>query len=411
MAREISGSSLGAAASGNRIAISFFGKRNAGKSSLINAVTGQQIAIVSDVEGTTTDPVSKAMELLPLGPVLITDTPGMDDTGTLGELRVKQAEKVLRKTHIALLLVDGSRGLCNEDTAILEKVRDRKIPFLVVINKADMVSEDEMLDIMREVNLLGFDALPVSVRDKSSVEKLKKAIIEIGKSLEPEKILIRDLIPENSVIILVTPIDEAAPKGRIILPQVQTIRDLLDGHAVTMILQPEQLRAGLDSLKEEPYGVITDSQVFHQVDQILGPDFGGYLTSFSILFARFKGVLAPTAEGALSLRELEDGDKVLISEGCTHHRQCDDIGTRKLPDWIRSYSGAEPEFHFTSGGEFPDDLTGFKAVVHCGGCMLNEKEMEYRMRKTLDQGVKFTNYGITIACINGILEKAMKIMK
>lgn len=414
MARETS--DFNRTPSANRVHIGFFGRRNAGKSSVVNAVTGQNISIVSDVKGTTTDPVTKAMELLPLGPVLIIDTPGIDDSGSVGAERVKRARRILTRTDVAVLVVDNFIGLSDDDKMLIEEFKSRSIPFIVAFNKVDLAMES-LPPGSGAAGASGADSIRykhpdipfvlVSAVTGQGINELKEKIAEIAKPVSEDKKLIRDLIPRGSVVVLVTPIDESAPKGRIILPQVQTIRDLLDGHAISMVCQPDELPAALSALREKPAAVITDSQVFGKVSRLVPEDIP--LTSFSILFARFKGILDTAAEGAFALSGIKDGDKILISEGCTHHRQCEDIGTVKLPGWIREFTGCEPEFAFTSGGEFPDDLSGYKLIVHCGGCMLNEREVMYRMERSLIAGVPFTNYGTLIAHMNGILRRCLEI--
>lgn len=414
MARETS--DFNRTPSANRVHIGFFGRRNAGKSSVVNAVTGQNISIVSDVKGTTTDPVTKAMELLPLGPVLIIDTPGIDDSGSVGAERVKRARRILTRTDVAVLVVDNFIGLSDDDKMLIEEFKSRSIPFIVAFNKVDLAMES-LSPGSGAAGASGADSIRykhpdipfvlVSAVTGQGINELKEKIAEIAKPVSEDKKLIRDLIPRGSVVVLVTPIDESAPKGRIILPQVQTIRDLLDGHAISMVCQPDELPAALSALREKPAAVITDSQVFGKVSRLVPEDIP--LTSFSILFARFKGILDTAAEGAFALSGIKDGDKIIISEGCTHHRQCEDIGTVKLPGWIREFTGCEPEFAFTSGGEFPDDLSGYKLIVHCGGCMLNEREVMYRMERSLIAGVPFTNYGTLIAHMNGILRRCLEI--
>ena len=414
MAREISdfnketAADLNATPSANRLHIGFFGRRNAGKSSVVNAVTGQELAIVSEVKGTTTDPVQKAMELLPLGPVVIIDTPGIDDSGDVGEKRVEKSYQVLNKTDVAVLVIDNFVGPSAEDRALIEAFRKRNLPFIVALNKVDL--DMESLTEHEEREAYDFPHLLVSALTGQGIRELKEKIAEIAKPLEPEKKIIGDRIQKGDVIILVTPIDSSAPKGRMILPQVQTIRDILDVNAVCMVTQVPELSGCLAALKEPPALVVTDSQAFGQVKEILPADVK--LTSFSVLFARFKGILDTASAGAHTLAALKDGDRILISEGCTHHRQCEDIGTVKLPGWIRSYTGKELEFDFTSGGEFPrkeEQLQQYALIVHCGGCMLNEREMTYRMTSAVNAGVPFTNYGTLIAHINGILDRSLEI--
>ncbi|MBE6598831.1 MAG: [FeFe] hydrogenase H-cluster maturation GTPase HydF [Ruminococcaceae bacterium] len=389
--------SLNSTPNANRVHIAFFGRRNAGKSSLLNAVTGQDIAIVSDVKGTTTDPVSKAMELLPIGPVLMIDTPGLDDEGTVGELRIKKARQVLNKTDIALLVVDSAEGLSAVDREIIELFRAKKLPYLVVYNKSDLA----------DANLTGENEISVSSVTGERINELKDRIAALAKSDENAARIVGDLLSPSDVVILVTPIDSSAPKGRMILPQVQTIRDILDSHAMCMVVQAEQLPQALAALSAPPRLVVTDSQVFGRVKEMVAEDIP--LTSFSILMARFKGFLETAVRGAAHIESLRDGDVVLISEGCTHHRQCEDIGTVKLPGWIKKHTGRELQFEFTSGGGFPEDISSDKyaMIVHCGGCMLTEREMQYRMRCAEDAGVAFTNYGTLIAYMNGILKRSV----
>ena len=391
-----SGSSLNETPSGERVHIAFFGLRNAGKSSLVNAVTGQDLAVVSDVKGTTTDPVSKAMELLPLGPVVIIDTPGLDDEGYLGELRVKRAMNVLAKCDVAVLVHDASQEFSRDEIDLMKIFDDRKLPYIVANNKADLMTDREP------------GRLYVSAITGENVNTLKERIASLVKKSVNEKRLVADLLTEGDIVVLVVPVDKAAPKGRLILPQQQTIRDILDSRCSCLVCQPQELASMLKALTKTPRLVITDSQVFSQVDAIVPKDIP--LTSFSILFARYKGDLKTLAEGAEKLSALNDGDKVLISEGCTHHRQCGDIGTEKMPAWIRNFSGASPEFSFTSGGEFPDveRLKNFSLVVHCGGCMLNEQEMKSRLERAKIAGVPIVNYGVAIAKMHGILNRSLE---
>lgn len=381
-----------------RVHISFFGRRNAGKSSVINAVTGQDLAVVSDVKGTTTDPVYKTMELLPLGPVMLADTPGIDDEGELGRLRVKKSYQVLNKTDVALLVVDGTEGKAKEDEELIERFEKKKIPYLVIYNKMDL-SENETGHLEEQ-------EIWVSAKDKTNIEELKERIAKLGQKEESDRRIVGDLIDPGDLIVLVVPIDKAAPKGRLILPQQQTIRDILDEGAVSVVVKENDLKETLSKLGTKPKLVITDSQVFKKVSEDTPEDV--LLTSFSILFARYKGNLETAVKGARAIETLEDGDKVLISEGCTHHRQCEDIGTVKIPAWIRKYTGKEIDVVFTSGTEFPDDLSEYKMIVHCGGCMLNEREMKYRQQCAEDQGIPITNYGIMIAYIQGILKRSIE---
>lgn len=381
-----------------RVHISFFGRRNAGKSSVINAVTGQDLAVVSEVKGTTTDPVYKTMELLPLGPVMLADTPGIDDEGELGQLRVKKSYQVLNKTDVALLVVDGTEGKAKEDEELIERFERKNIPYLVVYNKMDLAES--------ETGNLKEHEMWVSAKDKTNIEELKERIVKLGQKEENDRRIVGDLIDPGDLIVLVVPIDKAAPKGRLILPQQQTIRDILDADAASVVVKESDLKETLSKLGTKPKLVITDSQVFKKVSEDTPEDV--LLTSFSILFARYKGNLAAAVKGARAIETLEDGDKVLISEGCTHHRQCEDIGTVKIPAWIRKYTGKEIDVVFTSGTEFPDDLSEYKMIVHCGGCMLNEREMKYRQQCAEDQGIPITNYGILIAYIQGILKRSVE---
>lgn len=380
-----------------RVHISFFGKRNAGKSSVINAVTGQNLAIVSQVKGTTTDPVYKTMELLPLGPVMVIDTPGIDDEGELGKLRVKKSYQVLNKTDVALLVVDGTVGRQPEDEMLIQRFRDKSIPYMVVYNK---------LDLMEQEPACNEDEIWVSAEQETNIWELKERIAQLGKQEEPDKYIVRDLMKPGDFLVLVVPIDKAAPKGRLILPQQQTIRDILDGDGSAIVVKENGLKEALEKLGQPPRLVITDSQVFDKVDVDTPKEI--MLTSFSILFARYKGDLAEAVRGVTALDSLKDGDKVLIGEGCTHHRQCDDIGTVKIPRWIREYTGCELSFDFTAGTEFPDDLSPYRMIVHCGGCMLNAREMKYRVQCAVDQGIPITNYGILVAYLRGILKRSLE---
>jgi len=382
--------------SANRVHIGFFGKRNSGKSSLVNAVTGQDLAVVSDVKGTTTDPVYKAMELLPLGPVVIIDTAGIDDEGELGKLRVKKSRQVLNKTDIAVLVIDGSSGMTREDEELLELIKKKNIPYVIAYNKADLSDMEQPEDE---------HAICVSAKTGHNIHELKEKIAALAAVDQPQRRIVGDLIKPSDFVALVVPIDSAAPKGRQILPQQQTIRDILDAGATAIVVKETEYRETLENLGRKPRLVITDSQAFEKVSKETPEDIP--LTSFSILFARYKGNLGIAVNGARALETLRDGDVVLISEGCTHHRQCDDIGTVKLPRWIRQYTGKQLEFKFTSGTEFPEDLSGYKLIVHCGGCMLNEREMKYRYQCAVDQKVPIVNYGILIAYINGILDRCI----
>lgn len=392
--------------SADRIHIGFFGRRNAGKSSLLNAVTGQNLAVVSDVKGTTTDPVTKTMELLPLEPVMMIDTPGIDDEGELGSLRVRKSYQMLNKTDVAVLVVDGKTGPMPEDEALFQKIREKKIPCALVLNKLD--DEEDGDNGSGRLSSQLPPECPVicaSARTGRGVNQLKECLARLGKQEENSKRIVGDLIEPADFIILVVPIDKAAPKGRLILPQQQTIRDILEAGAVSLVVRETELADTLKNLGKKPKLVVTDSQVFGKVAADTPEDI--LLTSFSILFARYKGNLERLVEGAAVLDEIRDGDKVLICEGCTHHRQCGDIGTEKLPKWIEKHTGAQPEFVFTSGTEFPDDLSPYKLIIHCGGCMLNEREMKYRMKCAADQGVSMTNYGVAIAHMHGILKRSL----
>ena len=388
--------SLNSQPSAERIHIGFFGLRNAGKSSVVNAVTGQKLSLVSEVLGTTTDPVQKAMEILPLGPVVVIDTPGVDDEGELGEMRVRRARQTLSKTDVAVLVVDALKGLQPADRELIGLFEARKIPYLIAWNKADLLSE---------VPAPGERELYVSAATGANIYELKETIGRLVRQPEADKKLVGDLIAPNDLIVLVTPIDAAAPKGRMILPQQQMIRDVLDHDAMNVVVKETQLEAALAALSVKPRMVITDSQAFGPVSRIVPEDVP--LTSFSILFARYKGELDEAVRGAAALDRLKDGDVVLISEGCTHHRQCGDIGTVKLPAWLKGYTKKELRFEFTSGGEFPDDPSPYALVVHCGGCMLNEREMKSRIARAREAGVPITNYGIAIAQAHGILRRAL----
>lgn len=382
--------------SANRVHIGFFGKRNAGKSSVVNAITGQDLAVVSDVKGTTTDPVYKSMELLPLGPVMIIDTPGIDDEGELGELRVRKSRQILNKTDVAVLVIDSVCGRTKEDEELLELFGEKKINYVVVCNKSDLTEEQTVKNDYE---------IYVSAKTGHNIEKLKEKLAALVVSEDPKLKIVGDIINPSDFVVLVTPIDKAAPKGRLILPQQQTIRDILEADAAAIVVKEFELRETLENLGKKPKLVITDSQVFAKVSADTPKDI--FLTSFSILFARYKGTLEASVKGAKALDFLEDGDRILISEGCTHHRQCDDIGTVKLPRWIKDYTQKQFDFKFTSGTEFPDNLTEYKLIVHCGGCMLNEREMKYRQKCAGDQQVPFTNYGILIAYMQGILKRSV----
>ena len=384
--------------SAERVHIGFFGLRNAGKSSIVNAVTGQELSLVSDVKGTTTDPVKKAMELLPLGPVVIIDTPGIDDVGELGEMRVKKARQILNMTDIAVLVTEAANGLSASEQELVTLFNDKKIPYIIARNKADL------LDVIPEADK---NTIHVSAKDKMNINELKEMIASLAKQEENNKKIVSDLIEPDDLIVLVVPIDKAAPKGRLILPQQQTIRDILDAGAVAVVTRDNELPSTLRSLGRKPKIVITDSQAFAKVAKDTPDDI--LLTSFSILFARYKGDLISAVSGAAALDKLRDGDTVLISEGCTHHRQCGDIGTQKLPAMIKKHTGKDISFEFTSGTQFPEELSKYALVIHCGGCMLNEREMKYRIKQTLDNNIPITNYGTAIAYMNGILKRSIQL--
>lgn len=390
--------SLNETVSAERVHIGFFGMRNAGKSSLVNAVTGQSLSVVSDVKGTTTDPVKKAMELLPMGPVVIIDTPGFDDEGYLGEKRVEKTNEILAKTDVAILVVDSLKGISRGDEELIEAFKKRKIPCIVAFNKCELLKEKAALQA---------DEIYVSATENINIFELKEKIGSLSETTDKKKYVVSDLIEKGDIVVLVIPIDEAAPKGRLILPQQMTIRDLLDANCIVTACQDTELESTLQSLSKKPRLVITDSQIFGKVAKIVPEDI--LLTSFSILMARYKGELGSLINGAEKLSQIKTGDKILISEGCTHHRQCNDIGTVKIPNMIRKFTNAEPEFSFTSGGDFPQDLREYALVVHCGGCTLNEKEMKHRMSLANEQGVPMVNYGIAIAKMNGILEKSLEL--
>lgn len=386
----------------DRVHIGFFGRRNAGKSSVLNAVTGQDLAVVSEVKGTTTDPVYKAMELLPLGPVMMIDTPGIDDEGELGSLRMRKSYQVLNKTDVAVLVVDGQLGMQPEDGELLRRIQEKEIPCVVVFNKMDEASQAFKT---QDAVPAGVPVLCASARTGQGITELKECLARLGKTQESGRRIVGDLLEPSDFVVLVVPIDKAAPKGRLILPQQQTIRDILEADASSIVVKDNGLAETLRSLGKKPKMVITDSQAFASVSADTPEDI--LLTSFSILFARYKGNLKAQVEGVAALDTIRDGDRILISEGCTHHRQCDDIGTVKLPRWIRAYTKAEPEFVFTSGTEFPDDLSSYRLIIHCGGCMLNEREMKYRMKCAQDQGIPMTNYGVAIAHMRGILRRSL----
>lgn len=385
--------------SSERLHIGIFGRRNAGKSSLINAITGQDLAIVSEQKGTTTDPVLKAMELLPIGPVVLIDTPGIDDEGELGELRAQRAYRILNKTDIALLIVADDEGLTAVDEQLLKQIRRKRIPHLIVYNKAD---EEEGREF-------GQWEISVSALSGYHIQELKERIAELANQKESQKHIVADLLAPLDIVVLVTPIDASAPKGRLILPQQQTIRDILDAGAVAIVVKDTELEETLHRLGTKPKLVVTDSQVFEAVARIVPEEI--LFTSFSILMARYKGNLKTVVNGVQALDELQDGDKILIAEGCTHHRQCEDIGTKKLPNWIGEYTKKQLQFVFTSGTEFPADLSKYQLIVHCGGCMLNEREMKSRQAQAKEQGIPMTNYGTAIAQMKGILKRSLEIFQ
>lgn len=404
---------LNSTPSSSRTHIGIFGKRNAGKSSLINAITGQDLSVVSDVSGTTTDPVQKAMELLPIGPVVIIDTPGLDDVGELGALRVQKSRQILRRTDIAVLVADASSGLSDTDADLLRDIRSRNVPFVLAFNKSDLRQNADTSSVAAFLaqhkldSSLAEHSILVSAKTGYHIRELKKLIAAQKQTEGEKKRLVGDLIPKGSVSVLVVPIDSSAPKGRLILPQQQAIRDILDADAMSIVCKDTDLAATLKALSSPPAMVITDSQAFRQVANVTPDSIP--LTSFSILMARFKGDLPTLVKGVTALKKLRDGDRVLISEGCTHHRQCEDIGTVKLPAIIRKFTGINPEFSWTSGTGFPEDLSAYRLIVHCGGCMLNEREMKYRIAHAAEQGIPVTNYGVTIAYANGILKRSLSV--
>lgn len=389
--------SLNDTPSGERVHIGFFGVRNVGKSSLVNKVTGQDLSVVSDVKGTTTDPVKKAMELLPLGPVLITDTPGIDDEGGLGEKRIEKAKHVLSSTDIAVLVADAVAGLSQSDRDLISVFEERKVPYVIAYNKADLADERKPLKD---------NEIYVSAITGENVYELKEKLGSFAEGLVKEKHIVSDLLEPGDLVVLVIPVDGSAPKGRLILPQLEVMRDILDAHCAFISCQDTELKETLEKLSVKPKLVITDSQAFGKVSKDTPEDI--LLTSFSILFARYKGELSALVEGAIKLSDLHDGDSVLISEGCTHHRQCKDIGTVKIPGWIEEFSKAKPEYTFTSGGDFPDDVSEHALVVHCGGCMLNDREMKRRIDAARDSGVPIVNYGCAIAEMHGILRRSLE---
>ncbi len=387
--------SLNDTPSGERIHIGFFGRRNAGKSSVVNAVTGQELSVVSDVKGTTTDPVRKAMELLPMGPVVIIDTAGLDDEGELGELRVKKTKQELNRTDVAVLVVDSSVGMNDTDKEILTLFKEKSIPYIIAYNKSD-IAPHECTDA---------NEIAVSALSGTNINELKERIAALSKTHGENRRIVGDMLSEGDIVVLVTPIDESAPKGRMILPQIQTLRDILDSDASVVFTKENQLSLTLEKLGTKPRMVITDSQVFGMVSRIVSEDIP--LTSFSILMARYKGFLETAVRGAEAISALRDGDTVLISEGCTHHRQCGDIGSVKLPALLRKTTGVNINIALSSGREFPEDLSPYSLVIHCGSCMLTEKEVDFRRKSAIGQGVPFTNYGIAIAHMNGILKRSI----
>lgn len=399
---------LNSTPSSDRIHIGFFGRRNAGKSSIVNAVTGQELAVVSEIKGTTTDPVQKAMELLPMGPAVIIDTPGIDDSGELGELCIRKTRQVLNKTDVAVLVVDGMAGISEAERQLAGLLQEKEIPFVVAINKADLCV-GELSESLKQIgSALGGEAvIAVSAKTGCQIQELKDKIAGLAVRKEPDRRIVGDLIQPLDFVVLVTPIDDAAPKGRLILPQQQTIRDILESDAAAIVVKEWQLKETLRQLGKKPALVITDSQAFAKVHADTPKDVP--LTSFSILFARYKGDLKAAVQGAAAIEGLQDGDKVLISEGCTHHRQCGDIGSVKIPHWLAGYTHKKLEIALTSGTEFPEDLSGYKLIIHCGGCMLNEREMKYRVKCAKDQGVPMTNYGIAIAYLQGILRRSIEL--
>ena len=409
---------LNSTPSANRVHIGFFGRRNAGKSSVVNAVTGQELAVVSDTKGTTTDPVYKSMELLPIGPVMIIDTPGFDDEGALGELRVRKTKQVLNKTDIAVLVVDATEGKKQCDEELIRIFKEKEIPYIIVNNKADLlsdeISEKVCLNNVSEQRKAEQNALLSSGQEQyvsaltgAGIYELKECIGKLTPNEDMTLKIVGDLLHPGDFVVLVVPIDSAAPKGRLILPQQQTIRDVLEANAAAIVVKESELKQTLEQLGRSPAMVITDSQVFEQVSEEVSEEIP--LTSFSILMARYTGYLETAVNGVAAIDHLKDGDKILISEGCTHHRQCDDIGTVKIPRWLKQHTGKELIIETSSGTEFPEDLTSYALVIHCGGCMLNEREVKYRMKCAEDQKVPFTNYGIAIAQMKGILKRSIEL--
>ena len=409
---------LNSTPSANRVHIGFFGRRNAGKSSVVNAVTGQELAVVSDTKGTTTDTVYKSMELLPIGPVMIIDTPGFDDEGALGELRVRKTKQVLNKTDIAVLVVDATEGKKQCDEELIRIFKEKEIPYIIVNNKADLLSDEisekvcqnnvsEQRKAEQNALLSSGQEQYVSALTGAGIYELKECIGKLTPNEDMTLKIVGDLLHPGDFVVLVVPIDSAAPKGRLILPQQQTIRDVLEANAAAIVVKESELKQTLEQLGRSPAMVITDSQVFEQVSEEVSEEIP--LTSFSILMARYKGYLETAVNGVAAIDHLKDGDKILISEGCTHHRQCDDIGTVKIPRWLKQHTGKELIIETSSGTEFPEDLTSYALVIHCGGCMLNEREVKYRMKCAEDQKVPFTNYGIAIAQMKGILKRSIEL--
>lgn len=409
---------LNSTPSANRVHIGFFGRRNAGKSSVVNAVTGQELAVVSDTKGTTTDPVYKSMELLPIGPVMIIDTPGFDDEGALGELRVRKTKQVLNKTDIAVLVVDATEGKKQCDEELIRIFKEKEIPYIIVNNKADLLSDEisekvcqnnvsEQRKAEQNALLSSGQEQYVSALTGAGIYELKECIGKLTPNEDMTLKIVGDLLHPGDFVVLVVPIDSAAPKGRLILPQQQTIRDVLEANAAAIVVKESELKQTLEQLGRSPAMVITDSQVFERVSEEVSEEIP--LTSFSVLMARYKGYLETAVNGVAAIDHLKDGDKILISEGCTHHRQCDDIGTVKIPRWLKQHTGKELIIETSSGTEFPEDLTSYALVIHCGGCMLNEREVKYRMKCAEDQKVPFTNYGIAIAQMKGILKRSIEL--
>ena len=396
---------LNSTPSADRVHIGFFGRRNVGKSSVVNAVTGQELAVVSDVKGTTTDPVQKAMELLPMGPVVVIDTPGIDDEGTLGQLRVRKTKQVLNKTDVAVLVLDGTEGMQQAKKELIGIFQEKKIPYVLAVNKQDL--QQDGVPLAGSLPGEERNAIRISAKTGYQIDALKEKIAHLSVAEDSGRRIVGDLLNPLDFVVLVVPIDSAAPKGRLILPQQQTIRDILESGAVSVVVRDYELKDTLARLPGRPAMVITDSQAFARVSAETPEEIP--LTSFSILFARYKGNLKEAVRGAAAVEDLQDGDKILISEGCTHHRQCDDIGSVKIPRWLAEYTGRQLDVRFSSGAEFPEDLSEYKLVVHCGGCMLGGREMKYRLSCAGDQGIPITNYGILIAYMQGILRRSIEL--